>query len=171
MSIKGYKYMIESLQDTLENGKKKEKEPKDNANWTNNSFHLLSLLFPCKNFLIYEKENWENASVSWISFTQWRNGNCALSPVYEFQKATAVCFLGFIFAETPETSKAQPAAGFHVNAWCLSRCRQQDSSLSIVLNWICFQDGPDYKTNNCVIRTLLKFISKVSAASNDCISF
>jgi hypothetical protein len=57
MSIKGYKYMIESLQDTLENGKKKEKEPKDNANWTNNSFHLLSLLFPCKNFLIYEKEN------------------------------------------------------------------------------------------------------------------
>ena len=44
MSIKGYKYMIESFQDRFENGKKKEKEPKDNANWTNNSFHLLSLL-------------------------------------------------------------------------------------------------------------------------------
>lgn len=36
--------------------KKKGKEPKDNANWTNNSFHLLSLLFLCKNFLIYEEK-------------------------------------------------------------------------------------------------------------------
>lgn len=54
--------MIESFQDRLENRKKKGKEPKDNANWTNNSFHLLSLLFLCKNFLIYEEKT-ESQSV------------------------------------------------------------------------------------------------------------